>query len=185
MSNKNVGHVNQDAGWRYSKPAVVLHWLLAVLITFMVGLGLYMMDIEKQPNSEWYFDLHKSFGLIAFGLILARIIWRLGHKPAALPNRLPAWQVKMSTLTHWLLYAVMIVMPVTGFIGASLGEGGVAFFGWELPNWISQNADLAEQFFYIHENAASVLIALVVVHTLAGLKHLLIDNDGVFQRMWY
>lgn len=185
MSNKNASHFDQKTDWRYGKPAIVLHWLLALLITFLVGLGWYMMAIEDQPNSGWYFNLHKSFGLIAFGLILARIIWRLGHKPAALPERLPAWQVKISTLTHWLLYAAMFVMPITGFIGASLGKDGVAFFGADLPRWLNQNSNLAEQFIYIHENAAWVLVALVVVHAMAGLKHLLIDKDGVFQRMWY
>ncbi len=185
MSDKNVSHLKQKTNWRYSKPAVILHWLVALLITFLVSLGWYMMAIEDKPNSEWYFNLHKSFGLITFGLILARIIWRAGHKPAALPKPLPTWQIKMSTLTHWLLYAGLIVMPITGFVGASLGKDGVAFFGIDIPRWLNQNSNLAEQFIYVHGTAAWILVALVVVHALVGLKHLIIDKDGVFQRMWY
>lgn len=171
--------------WRYAAPAVFLHWLLAFLITGLVGLGWYMMSIEEQPGSGWYFDLHKSFGLLVFGLVLLRILWRVNHKPAPLSARLPGWQPSFASLTHRLLYASMILMPATGFLGASFSKSGVAFFGLRLPVWISPDRDLAERFFSIHSTLAWILVALVALHVLAGLKHLLIDKDGVFQRMWF
>jgi cytochrome b561 len=171
--------------WHYSAPAIVLHWLLAILITGLAGLGWYMMSIEDQPDSGWFFSLHKSFGLLVFALVLLRILWRFNHKPAALPVQLPQWQAKFAALTHWLLYACMILMPVTGFIGASLSKSGVAFFGMALPVWAAPDHALAEQIFAIHSTVAWMLVSLVAIHALAGLKHLLVDRDEVFQRMWF
>jgi cytochrome b561 len=174
-----------NSSWRYRGPAIFLHWLLALLLTGMVALGWYMMDIESTPGSGWYFDLHKSIGLIVASLVILRLLWRVTHAPQALPSHLPQWQMKFAKLTHWLLYTCMVVMPASGFIGASLSEDGVAFFGLALPRWATANHDLSEQFFGIHSIAAWVLVGLVALHALAGLKHLLVDKDGVFQRMWW
>lgn len=185
MYKQNENRHAIDSDWHYAPPAVALHWLLAFLIAALVGLGWYMLSIEDRPDSGWYFNLHKSFGLLVFALVLLRILWRFNHKPAELPARLPQWQARFASLTHWLLYACMIVMPVTGFIGASFSKSGVAFFGMKLPVWAAPDHGVAEQFFSIHSIVAWVLVALVALHALAGFKHLLINKDGVFQRMWF
>ena len=171
--------------WRYGQPAIILHWALAILIAGMVGLGWYMMSIEDEPNSGWYFDLHKSVGIVVFVLVLLRILWRSKHRPAALPTSLPTWQVKVSSVTQWSLYASMVLMPLTGFIGASYSKKGVIFFGLKVPAWVIPNHDISEQFFSVHSALAWVLVALVALHAAAGLKHLLVDKDGVFERMWF
>lgn len=173
------------AVWRYGMPAIVLHWLLALLIAFMAGLGWYMMTVEHDPGGTWYFDLHKSVGLVVFALVLLRVLWRLFHEPQPLPASLPQWQVQLASITHWLLYAAMLVMPVTGILGASYTRSGLGFFGLPLPRWVAADHDTAELFFTIHSVTVWVLVALVVVHALAGFKHLLIDRDGVFRRMWF
>lgn len=171
--------------WRYGAPAIALHWLLAVLIGGMAGLGWYMMTIEKQPAGPWYFDLHKSAGLTVLALVALRVLWRLFHTPARLPASLPAWEAGLSSVTHRLLYGCMIVMPVTGLLGASYTRSGVKFFGLSLPHWKTPDHDTAELFFSIHSVTVWVLVALVAVHAAAGLKHLLVDRDAVFQRMWF
>lgn len=185
MHNEKNNRSNPIPGWHYAGPAIFLHWTLALLITGMVGLGWYMMSIEHQPGGDWYLALHKSLGLLVFGLVLLRILWRFNHKPAELPAHLPKWQLKFAILTHWLLYGCMILMPLTGFIGALLSKSGVAFFGIAFPAWFAPDHDLAEQFFSIHSALAWVLVVLVVLHALGGLKHALIDKDNVFQRMWF
>mgnify|MGYP003296379857 CR=1 FL=1 len=76
---------DHPANWHYAGPAVFLHWAIALLVVIQVGLGMYMMAIEEQPGSGWYFALHVSFGLTVAVLIALRIVWRLGHKPAPLP----------------------------------------------------------------------------------------------------
>ena len=131
--------MKSNNNWHYDKISRLLHWVIAFLLIGLVSMGFYMISIEDQPNSGWYFNLHKSFGIIAAILIIIRIIWRITHKPASLPLSVPRWQAKLSRAIHWLLYVCMFVMPMTGFIGASLSKYGVAFFGWELPNWINKN----------------------------------------------
>jgi cytochrome b561 len=172
-------------GWRYATPAVVLHWLLAVLIAAMVALGLYMMSIEDDPRADRYFGLHKSIGLLVFVLVLVRAAWRVRHPRAALPASVPRWEALASSIVQWLLYACMLLMPISGFLGASHTKSGIAFFGLPLPRWRAPDRDTAELFFAVHETVAWVLIALVAVHALGGLKHLLLDRDRVFQRMWF
>jgi cytochrome b561 len=183
--NENIAAPTPPGRWRYAAPAIVLHWTLAVMIASMLGVGWYMMSIEDDPGSEWYFDLHKSFGIVVFALVLLRIVWRLSHKPAPLPQSVPGWEVKSSILAQRALYACMFLMPVLGFIGASYSKEGVRFFGLQLPALAVPNHDLAERFFGLHSALAWVLVALVALHAAAGLKHLLVDKDGVFQRMWF
>lgn len=169
----------------YAPLAILLHWTLAVLIIGMVALGWYMLEIEDDPGSAWYFNLHQSIGLVIAGLVLLRLVWRLGHPPGPLPASVPSWQAKVSRATHGLLYAAMVAMPTFGIIGSLLSKNGIVFFGTALPRVFEANHDLAETFFEAHSFTAWILVALVSLHVLAGLKHLLVDKDGVFQRMWF
>lgn len=170
--------------WRYGRPAIALHWIVAALIVVLVGLGWYMMSVEKEPGSASLFDLHKSLGFTIFALIVVRIAWRATHRPEGLPDSVPRWQALASTLLHWALYAAMVVMPITGYLGASHQKRGPLFFGLPTPRWATPDHDVAEQWFDIHSVIAWVLVVLVGLHVAAGLKHLLVDRDNVFQRMW-
>jgi cytochrome b561 len=172
-----------STAWRYSAPAIFLHWLLAALIVFMAALGWWMMTVEHEPGGERWFDLHKSVGLVVFALVLLRVLWRLSHRPEALPAAMPRWQVRLSQLVEGLLYLMMVALPVTGIVGASYSRAGLSFFGMELPRWATPARATAHQFFEIHETLVWVTVALVVLHVLGGVKHL-VDRDRVFDRMW-
>ena len=169
----------------YAPLAVLLHWTLAALLIGMIALGWYMTAIEDDPGSLWFFNLHMSIGLVIAALMLLRLVWRLGHRPADLPASLPSWQAKASRATHRLLYAAMVAMPAFGIIGSLLSKGGIALFGASLPRFFTADHDLAEVFFGAHSVTAWLLVGLVALHVLAGLKHLMVDRDGVFQRMWF
>jgi cytochrome b561 len=171
--------------WRYSPPAIVLHWLVGLLIFALFGLGWYMMEIERQPGADWYFNLHRSLGLTVLALVVLRVLWRASHRPAELPPTVPAWEKHLSRAGHWLLYALMIVMPLTGYLGSSYNRSGAAFFGYQLPFWSGADRNLSKLFFTIHESIVWLFVAVIVVHALAGLKHWLVDKDKVLQRMWF
>jgi cytochrome b561 len=158
---------------------------MAVLLAGMAGVGWYMHSIEDDPGADRLFDLHKSTGIVVFALVLVRLAWRLRHPPAPLPASVPGWQVLAASTVHRLLYACMILMPVTGMLGASHTKSGLVFFGLRLPRWRPPDDDIAEWFFGLHGWIVWLLVALVALHTLAAVKHLLVDRDRVFQRMWF
>lgn len=185
MPQPEIIRASVDAHWKYSPPAVVLHWLVALLVVTLFGLGWYMMSIERQPGSDWYFNLHRSLGLTVGFLILARLLWRATHRPGDLPASVPWWEKQISLAAHWLLYACMLVMPLTGYLGAAYNKSGAAFFGYKLPFWGVPTRELSKLFFTIHESLVWVFVAVIVLHALAGIKHLIIDKDRVFQRMWF
>ncbi|MBA4289579.1 MAG: cytochrome b [Pseudomonas sp.] len=168
----------------YSRPALFFHWVLAALIPFQIGLGWYMLSIEGSPGSVLYFTLHVSLGLTAAVLIALRLLWRMRHRPHALPPTIPRWQAKAAELTHVSMYVFLLMMPVTGYLGAAFGGDPIAYFGIAPPLWATANDVLKEQLFTVHGIIAWALVALIVLHVGGAFKHLLIDKDGVFGRMW-
>ncbi len=170
--------------WRYSRTAIVLHWLLALLITLTTAIGWRMMFLEHEPGGQDFFELHKSIGLVIATLVAARVLWRLGHRPEPLPPA-PAWSTRLASVTHVVLYLLMIALPVTGYLGASYTRAGVKWFGMATPQWALPNHDRAEQFFALHQVFVWTLVVLVTLHVAGALRHLLVDRDGVFSRMWF
>jgi cytochrome b561 len=170
--------------WRYTTPAIVLHWLLAALILFMVSLGWWMMTVEREPEGPRWFALHKSVGLVLLALVALRVLWRLAHRPQPLPAGVPRWQVLLSGVTQVALYLLMIAVPLAGLLGAMYSRSGLTFFGTDLPRWVAADRPTAKQFFELHETLVWLLVACVALHVAGGLKHLVVDRDQVFARMW-
>lgn len=168
---------------RYTATAIVLHWLLAILITAMLLLGWYMLGIRRTPSGPWYVGLHKSIGTVVLVLAALRLAWRIAHRPAPLPRTLPPWQRRAAALVQWLLYACMLLMPASGFLGASFSKKGVVVFGWHLPALVAPDPVMVDRMFALHYVLAWTLAALASLHVLAGLKHLA-ARDGVFRRIW-
>lgn len=169
---------------RYRLPAVALHWLIALLILGMLCLGYYMTDIPKgTPERAFYFNLHKSFGILAAVLILVRLGWRLSNVVPPLPGSMAAWQASAARLNHRLLYVCMVLMPATGYISSSFNKFGIKFFGLQLPNWGWEDKYLRELFVDFHHAIAVLFVTLIVIHVLAALKHAFVDHDQVFRRM--
>jgi cytochrome b561 len=169
---------------RYTWQAIALHWAIAALILFMLWLGWSLDDIPKNtPARGFYVNLHKSIGVLVLVLVLLRLLWRFTHRPPALPATMAGWQVSVARITHWLLYASILIQPLSGYLGSAYGKYGVKFFGIPVsPAGITDKA-VSGFFNEIHEANATVLAVLVVIHVLAAFKHLLLDRDSVFQRM--
>ena len=169
----------------YTRTAIVLHWVLAVLIGAMVVLGLYMTDLPRHtPERGWYFNLHKSLGLLTAAFILARVGWRLRHPAPRLAGTTPPWQVAAAKISHLALYACMVFMPLTGYLGSVFNKYGIKFFGLPVPHWAWEDPQIREIFVTAHHWIANLLIALIVVHVVAALYHAM-RRDGVIWRMWF
>jgi cytochrome b561 len=170
---------------RYTWQAMALHWLLAVLIIGMLWLGFSLEDIPRNtPARGYYVNLHKSFGVLVLLLVLLRMAWRATHKAPPLPAGMPRWQEQAAVWSHRLLYLCMLLQPLSGYLGSAFGKFGVKFFGIPLPQWAWESKPVQSFFGTIHGVVAVTLLVLVAVHVAAALKHLLVDRDQVFQRMW-
>lgn len=171
-----------DAVARYSRVARWLHWLGLVLL-FQLWLGWWMVDLPKSPpglRAGW-FNLHKSIGLVLLLLVVARLWWRSAHPPPPFPA-LPHWQQVLARVNHGLLYAWMLLMPVTGYLGSSFSGYPVRLFGWTLPGWGWKWPAAKELLSRVHEALAWLLITLIVLHVLAVIWHAL-RKDKILQRM--
>lgn len=163
-----------------------LHWLVAALVLGQIALGWWMLSIPKSPpglRADW-FNLHKSIGLTVAALMIARLAWRWQHRPAPLPQGMPRWQRQAAGANHALLYVLLILQPVVGYLGSSFTHYPIKYFGVTLPNWGWDSPALKDLFSTLHLSIAWLLAALIVLHVAAALKHKLIDRDGVFERMW-
>ena len=169
----------------YTRTAIALHWLLAVLIFGGFGLGLYMHDLPFSPQKLKLYSWHKWIGVSVFLLVLIRGIWRITHRPPPLPPGMPAWQRRAAHISHGGLYLLMFVIPLSGWLMSSASGFKAVYFGViPLPDLLDKNKAVAEVLVEVHEFLAFTLVALVVVHAAAAIKHQFIDHDGTLMRMF-
>jgi cytochrome b561 len=169
---------------RYANSAIWSHWLLALLIFILYAMGWYMVEIPKgtPPVAFWY-NLHKSIGLVSAVPLILLIAWRTRHVPPPLPRTLPPWQVKASHANHLLFYICMVVLIVSGFVESNFTKYGIKFFGYPLPVVFWEDKTLYRIFNRVHVYTSYLFAVLIAIHVGAAVKHLILDRDGVFQRM--
>ena len=169
---------------RYALSAIALHWLLVALVFALYGLGWYMVEIPKgTPPVAWFYNLHKSIGVVAAVPIVWLICWRTTHDAPTLPSTMPIWQIKATKASHLLFYICLVVMTLSGFIESNFTKYGVKFFGYQLPLLGWEDKTIYYLFNRIHVYTSYFFAALIAVHVAAALQHLLQEKDGVFQRM--
>ncbi|HEX2200246.1 MAG TPA: cytochrome b [Burkholderiales bacterium] len=168
---------------RYDRTAVILHWVVGLAVLAQFALGWWMLGVPKGGDGEraWWFNLHKSIGMTLGALVLLRLAWRLRGAPPGLP--LPAWQRFAAEASHWGLYACMLTLPLSGFLGSVFSGYPIRYFGLRLPDAALASAPLKNLMSAVHETAAWALAALLALHIGAALWHLA-RRDGVFRRMW-
>jgi cytochrome b561 len=177
--------MNVQTAGRYNNLAIALHWVVAVLVLVMIGLGVYMTDIPRgTPERSEFYNLHKSIGLTTGIIVLFRLWWRRKNPPPPLPSSMSSWQVTASNISHRLLYACLIIMPVVGFSASQFTKWGVTYFEmFKIPPLAYPDKEIYAFLQGVHENTAYVLMAVLVIHILAALQHLVVKKDGIFQRM--
>lgn len=167
---------------KYNLGARWFHWILAILVILNLASGLLHEPLEKVVQ---LMTVHKSFGLIILLVTIGRIIWRLRWKKPALPDHVSPLERMAASTTHVVLYALMLIMPLTGWIFSSAGKYPLSFFGlflWpKLP--ISKDGPFAGPAHEGHEILGWVMLALVVLHIAAALRHHFVLKDGILRRM--
>jgi cytochrome b561 len=159
-----------QSAMRYSRVAMWFHWIIAALVAVNLFLGFYHEDFGKAAT-PWMMFFHKSLGMTVLGLSLARLLWRLGHRPPPFDAALRPWEALTARITHWLFYILMIGLPLTGWMLSSSSARATNFFGlFEIaPLPVSRNAhDWLEE---THELLGKLMIGLIILHVLGALKH--------------
>ncbi len=169
----------------YTRTAIAFHWLIALLIVCGFALGWVMTDIPGfTPTKLRYFSWHKWIGVTVFALAVVRILWRATHGAPPLPRSMAGWQRAAAQVTHVLLYVLMIVIPVTGYLYSSASNIPVVYLGLvRLPLLISPDPQLKAVLKVAHVTLNYVLLTLVVLHVAAAIKHQWLDRDGLLSRM--
>lgn len=170
---------------RYDRVAVLLHWLIAVWLIGQIAFGFMLDGLAPRgtPARGVVINLHKSSGMLLFVLIALRLFWRLRHRPPALPASVSALQQRAANLGHKLLYACMLIMPLSGYIGSNFSKHGVKFFGLALKPWGPELPALYSALNALHNVTAWLFTALILGHVLMALKHQLMDKDRLLARM--
>lgn len=169
---------------RYTRLNIFFHWLLAVMIIVAFIVGTIMTDMHFSPLKLKVFSWHKWLGVTILGLVALRLIARLITGAPAYPDSMPVWQQRLAHWMHGLLYLLMFAVPLSGYFYTLAAGYPVVYFGViELPVLMPANPALKPTLELTHEVLSKVLALAFFAHLGAALKHLLIDKDGLFQRM--
>lgn len=177
-----TGQANTDA--RYDGVSMLLHWLMVAIILLLFALGWYMVELpDGSAERSRCFALHKSLGLTAALLLCARIGWRMTHPAPPLPAELVPWQRRLAACTHWLLYLLMLLQPLSGYLSSSYSGYRTRFWGVPLPHWGRQDARINELFTELHVGCSVALLCLLILHVCGAFAHLAGAHRSVLGRM--
>jgi cytochrome b561 len=172
-----------DSVEHYGTGAIVFHWATFVLFVVVGVLGL-LHDSWPDRTQAFWINLHAVIGIFLWLLVLARMWWRTRHAPPALPANLGARARQLSRSVHLLLYGLLLITPVIGFI-TFVHHGRVLDFGIvEIEIGVQKNPAISHSAENIHGSLACAIFALAGLHTLAALWHQFRLRDGVLGRMW-
>lgn len=166
--------------------AVILHWLVALTVFGLFGLGLWMTGLDYYDS--WYKQgpsLHKSIGILLFFVVITRLCWRLiTPPPVALSSHKP-WETRLAHMTHLLLYLLLIAIMTSGYLISTADNRSIDVFGWlSIPATITSIPKQEDVAGWVHLVLASSVVGLATLHAAAALKHHFIDKDRTLNRIF-
>ena len=164
----------------------LMHWIVALIILGMIGVGWYMAGLDKSVSYKYdlYF-WHKSFGVLVIFLLFARLVIRWASRVPPLPDTIPGYEKKLAHLVHWALYLLIFLVPVSGYIMSDAGGHDIPLFNLIMPSFLEKNPDLASRLHDVHVTIPYVLLGIIVLHILGAIKHRYFDKSehDVLRRM--
>lgn len=174
----------QDNPTRYGTLSRLFHWGIGVVFIVILGVGLFMGDLEAGATKMTVYTLHKSFGVTVFVFMFARALWRMQNGFIPLPERTPQivkWAARANIV---LLYICLFLMPLSGILMSLLGGYGINYFGvFTIPPVFSEKTPAAGFFYETHEVTGTIVMIALVLHVAGSLYHHFIRRDGVLRRM--
>ncbi len=179
---------------RYTRTAIALHWIIALLMIANIAL---ILSVDRFPD-DWVrpaIDTHKSIGITVLGLVILRILWRATHRPPAMPGSYGRLERIGAHAAHGALYLVMIALPLSGWMHDSAWKDAAThpmqlfgLFEWPRIGWIMDIEATAKEKLHtllggVHAWAGYVLYGLFALHVVGALKHQFLDGEAELQRM--
>jgi cytochrome b561 len=168
----------------WGAPAKWFHWVMAALILAQIALGVMAASWRMSPTKIELFLWHKSTGMLILALVALRLLWRLANPTPALPSGMAAWERTAARLSHVLLYALMIALPITGWIVNSASNIPFRIF-WmiPLPAIVAPDKSTADAVALVHGGLAALLALVLAAHIGAALRHHFVKRNNVLTRM--
>jgi cytochrome b561 len=168
----------------YTPLAKSLHWLMALMILGLLALGFYMSDLPLSPEKLQLYSWHKWAGVTVFVLVWLRLAWRITHRPPALPGSMSPLMQLGAHVGHLMLYALMIAIPLSGWLMSSAKGFQTVWFGvLPIPDLIGKDKALGKSLAELHEALNIGLLLLIVGHALAAAFHHFVHKDDTLRRM--
>ena len=173
---------NSDRAWGAVQQG--LHWFIVVAVISQLTIGLIFANLpENDPQAGTLFGVHATLGLTIFLIMLVRFFWRQANPVPALPDTLKPFEKRIAVANHWAFYALIIGLPIGGYLMVNAHGFAVPFFGIELPKLLGKNEALEEAFEFLHIGGAFTLMALILLHVAAALRHEFLLRDNTLRRM--
>ena len=175
----------QAPGGRYTAVAQALHWVVALLMLAAVAVAWSMvLRGANDPDRDTWYTLHKSIGLTILALVAVRLAWRAVHPAPPLPPHMAAWERALARASHWLLYAILLVMPISGYVLSSAGGYPVSWFWlFTVPDVVARSRSVAGIAVQVHLLGQWAVYALFVLHVAGTAWHVVVRRDGALDRM--
>lgn len=168
---------------RYSRVAIWLHWLIGLAVIANIGLAILTEDMPREEHRA-AMGVHKALGMAILALTVVRIVWRLVNKAPPLPESVRTWERWATRVVHLVFYALLILLPLSGWVWMSAADRPIDFFGlFTIPSIVAPDKAVADVLRDRHEVLGLTMLVLVMVHILAALKHQLVDRDHILSRM--
>jgi cytochrome b561 len=168
----------------YHPVAKTLHWLMSILIIGLLALGLYMHDLPLSPQKLELYSWHKWFGVTVFLLVWLRLAWRIAHPAPPPPAGLSPSLKTIARAAHGLLYGLMVLIPLSGWLMSSAKGFQTVWFGvLPIPDLIARDKHMGDLLQQVHEGLNVVLMLTLGGHIVAALWHHLVLKDDTLKRM--
>ena len=184
-SNEILDLSAKNEKYRYGRVSRLLHWTIAILFISLIPMGIFSSMIPEETSyRNAYYVVHKTIGVTVFLLVIVRLIWNKISKRPALDNTLTPTEKKLAHRAHNILYFMLLVIPITGFMMTSYHGYGTFFFFWELPP-LWEQSNVYQIWGGFHKYLLPYIVYIILgAHVLGALKHQFIDkHDSAFKRM--
>ncbi|MBS0518031.1 MAG: cytochrome b [Proteobacteria bacterium] len=171
---------------RYRPAARLLHWITALAVLGLIGLGLWMTGLPIGLPKLQAYAWHKWIGLTVLALTVARLLWRWRSPPPPLPPAVTPWERQLAPWGHRALLGLLLALPLSGWLMSSAGGVAIWWFGlMRVPDFVPRDMGLFTTLRTLHHWLAWLLIAVLALHIAAVVRHDVMRRDGIFRRMWF